>query len=181
MSGDRGYVRREQERLRRSFRPGELRLLLIGESAPASGRFFYQRDSALYRAVRDAFRIVETGITDESFLEAFQASGCYLIDLCAEPVDHLDSKSRRAACRASETSLSRRIVSLQPPAIATVVRSIEANVARAISSAHWHGPLHHFPYPGRWSRYRSAFVDSFATKLSELMRQGARHPAGDCR
>ena len=85
MSGDRGYVRREQERLRRSFLPTELRLLLIGESAPASGRFFYQRDSGLYRAVRDAFRIVETGITDESFLEAFQAFAQSLAQLWQPP------------------------------------------------------------------------------------------------
>src|SRR5665213_2415389 len=106
--------------------------------------------------MRDAFRIVRPSLNDENFLAMFQASGCYLIDLCPEPVDHLDSKSRRAACRASEELLSRAIAQLQPAMLATVLRSIEGNVAQAASLADWHGPSIHLPYPGRWSRHRDA-------------------------
>ncbi len=77
-------------------------MLFIGESPPASGRFFYHRDSGLYRATCDAFQIIDPAINDENFLAAFQAMGCYLIDLCPDPVDRLDPPSRRAACRAGE-------------------------------------------------------------------------------
>jgi hypothetical protein len=139
--------RSRRERLRRTFRPARLRLLFIGESPPASGRFFYRRDSGLYRAMRDAFHAVDPSINDETFLAVFQISGCYLIDLCPEPVDHLDSKSRRATCRTSEDSLSKMIAQLQPAMIATLLRSIEGNVTQAASHADWHGPLLHLPYP----------------------------------
>src|SRR4029079_4292792 len=66
------------EHLRRRYLPTDIRLLFIGESPPASGRFFYCRDSGLYRAIRDAFRILDPSITDDGFLGIFQAAGCYL-------------------------------------------------------------------------------------------------------
>ena len=119
--------------------------------------------------MRDSFRIVDPSINDENFLAVFQASGCYLIDLCPEPVDLLDSKLRRAACRASEELLSRTIVRLQPAMIATVLRSIEGNVARAASRADWHGPFIHLPYPGRWSRFRDSFVDKLVPTIAALV------------
>lgn len=158
------------ESLRRSFRPALLRLLFIGESPPASGRFFYRRDSGLYRAMRDAFQSVDPSIDDENFLLRFKASGCYFIDLCAEPVDHLDSKSRLAACRSSEERLARLIVQVKPARIATVVHSIEANVLRAASRVHWSGEFIHLPYPGRWSRYRDAFVKTLAPTIKLAIR-----------
>ena len=147
------------ERLRRSHRPARVRLLFIGESPPASGRFFYRADSGLYRAMRDAFRAVDPSIREEQFLPTFQAWGCYLVDLCAEPVDRLDTKSRRAACRAGEHLLAREIARLRPERIATVVRSIEGNVARALERARWTCPVLHLPYPGRWYRNRDVFIE----------------------
>ena len=107
-------IRCRQERLRRSFCPARVRLLFIGESPLASGRFFYHGDSGLYRAMREVFRAVSPLIVDETILAAFQASGCYLTDLCPTPADHLDPKSRRAARRVGEVSLSRAIAMLQP-------------------------------------------------------------------
>jgi hypothetical protein len=84
--------------------------------------------------MRDAFRTIDPSIADGNFLALFQASGCYLIDLCPEPVDPLNSKSRRAACRASEVSLARTIARLHPLMIATVVRSIEATLRKQLSA-----------------------------------------------
>jgi len=161
-----------RERLRRRFRPPEVRLLFIGESPPASGRFFYHGDSGLYRAMRSAFQSVDPAIGDDEFLEVFRASGCYLIDLCAEPVDKLDAKSRRDACGAGEASLVRSLARLQPAGIATLLRSIEGNVARAAARAGWHGPTIHLPYPGRWSRHREAFVSALAPVIASLSKAG---------
>lgn len=164
---------RQMESLRRRFRPACVRLLFIGESPPASGRFFYRGDSGLYRAALQAFHAVDPSITDANFLAVFQASGCYLIDLCWKPVDHLDLPSRRAACQTSEASLSRTIGWLHPLKIVTVLRSIEANVTRAAFHADWHGPFLHLPYPGRWSRHRDVFVDTLKPSIRALARQGA--------
>jgi hypothetical protein len=159
----------KRERMRRRYRPAAVRLLFIGESPPASGRFFYQRDCGLYRAIRDAFRGIDASVTDEGFLTAFQSSGCYLIDTCIEPVDNLDPKSRRAACAASEASLSRRIGSLQPASIVTLLRSIQDNVRRAVALAGWNGPILEVPYPGRWARHREIFVEAMAPQLRGVL------------
>ncbi len=159
----------KREALRRRYRPQRVRLLFVGEAPPASGRFFYNRDSGLYRALRDAFRLVDSAISDQNFLTVFRNSGCYLIDACARPVDHLDRKPRQAACLAGEALLSRRIESLQPQAIATLVRSIEANVDRAIARAGWHGPWLRLPYPGRWIHHRKVFQEALLPRLGKLV------------
>lgn len=158
-----------RERLRQRYRPARLRLLFVGESPPASGRFFYQRDSGLYRAIRDAFRLVDPSINGDTFLETFQNSGCYLIDVCASPVDHLDARSRREACLASEPRLSRKIRQLEPDAIVTLLTSIQDNVRRAAARAGWRGPILEVPYPGRWVRHRKVFLEAVVPRLEQLL------------
>jgi hypothetical protein len=157
-----------RQAIARRYRPDDLRLLFIGEAPPASGRFFYNRDSGLYRAMRDAFQTIDPCLTDENFLAAFQQAGCYLIDACPHPVDRLDPRSRRAACLASEPLLSRRIKRLQPQAIVTLVQSIQNNVERAIHRAGWQGPLLNLPYPGRWIRHREIFLEALVPQLRTL-------------
>jgi hypothetical protein len=162
--------RSKLETLRRRYCPSCVQVLFVGESPPASGRFFYQGDSGLYRAMRDVFQAVDPSITNETFLEAFRDLGCYLVDLCPTPVDRLDPKSRRDACRISEPSLSRVIVRLKPQTIVTVVRSIEHNVSQAASDANWHGTLIHLPYPGRWSQHKAAFAVAMTLFIAEISR-----------
>jgi hypothetical protein len=172
-SGETEYhARRRREALRRRYRPADIRLLFIGEAPPASGRFFYQRNSGLYRAIRNAFLSLDPSLSDESFLDAFQGAGCYLIDLCPHPVDLLDSKSRGMACSASEALLSRNIRKLQPRALVTLLRRIRDNVNRSISSAGWHGPLIEAPYPGRWVRHREIFLAALAPQLEAIAKEG---------
>ncbi len=166
-----------QDELRRKYRPENVGLLFIGEAPPASGKFFYQQDSGLYRAIREAFRAIRPSITDENFLSVFQESGCYLIDLCPRPVDHLDARTRRAACVASEASLCKAIVSLQARAIVTLLRSIRGNVARAVSCAGWQGPLLNLPYPGRWRRHREIFLDALVPQLKVIALEARRKAA----
>jgi len=163
----------QRERLRRRFCPAHVRLLFVGESPPASGRFFYQGDSGLYRAIRNAFRVVDPSIVDADFLTVFQNSGCYLIDTCLEPVDRLDPQSRRAACLTGEASLGRTIGKLQPEAIATVVRSVRGNVERAASCAGWHGPLIDLPYPGRWRHHQEIFLAQVVPVIRACLRASA--------
>ena len=166
-------VRRRREDLRRRFRPACVRLLFIGEAPPVSGRFFYRRDSGLYRAMRDAFHAIDPAVNERNFLSLFQSTGCYLIDLCPDPVYHLDRQSRRAACRNSEASLARTIARLDPLIILTVVRSIQDNVTKAASHSGWQGAFLNLPYPGRWSRYRDVFVATLAQNIGALLEPGA--------
>jgi hypothetical protein len=154
-----------RESLRRRYRPKRVRILFVGESPPASGRFFYAADSGLYRAVRGTFLESFPKLESEDFLRAFSALGCYLVDLCGSPVDKLNAKDRRQACVAGETQLSRTIKQLRPEIIVTVVRSIAANVVRAQTHAGWEGTHLALPYPGRWQRNRGIFKDALIPVL----------------
>ena len=74
-----------RERLRRRYRPARVRILFVGEAPPASGRFFYQADSGLYRAVRQTFLSAFPELKRAEFLESFRKLDCYLVDLCRSP------------------------------------------------------------------------------------------------
>jgi hypothetical protein len=147
-----------RNKLRRQYFPDRLSVLFIGEAPPASGRFFYRKDSGLYRAFRGAFQLVDPTINDENFLRVFRASGCYLIDLCGRPVDQLTLAARRAACIAGEPELSRKLKTLRPETIVPVVHSIRDNVNRAVVGTGWIGERLDLPYPGRWKRHREIFI-----------------------
>jgi hypothetical protein len=90
------------EETRSAFRPDKITTLFVGESAPASGDFFYYGTSGMTRylrqSVEDAF-----GPTD-NFLASFKGFGWYLDDLVLTPVDKLGKPERIAACRAAQPS-----------------------------------------------------------------------------
>ncbi len=164
-----------RERLRRRYRPAGVRVLFVGEAPPASGRFFYQADSGLYRAMRDAFASVFPDIGprsgNEEFLQRFQALGCYLVDLCGRPVDRLPRPRRRRTCREAEVRLARILKRLRPEIVITVVRSIAGNVRRSQQRANWSGARVELPYPGRWQRHRLAFGRELASALRKVYRR----------
>ena len=158
-----------RERLRKQYLPASVQILFVGEAPPASGRFFYQADSGLYRAVRDTFVAAFPDLEERNFLESFRDLGCYLVDLCGRPVDRLGAGPRKQACRDGELRLSRIIGQLQPRRMITVVRSIAANVARAQDRASWVGPHVALPYPGRWHQHREAFQEVLIPVLRETL------------
>jgi hypothetical protein len=168
------FSHREREGLRQSFLPRRVQLLFIGESPPASGRFFYSANSGLYRAMRMAFQIAGPGVDDENFLAVFQQRGCYLTDLCPEPVDRLDRDRRLFLRTAGEKHLARQIKRFRPAIVAPVLRSIAGNVRNAALLAAWDGPIVQFPYPGRWSRHREVFTEALVPIIRRLKTPAGR-------
>lgn len=156
---------RSTERLRHKFRPAKVHMLFVGESPPASGRFFYQADSGLYRATREAFLKAFPDLRERDFLKSFRSLGCYLVDLCERPADRLQPKVRRRAGRAGEPNLGKIFRTLRPQIAIVVVRSISRNVQRSERRANWSGRHIELPYPGRWIRHRAAFVRQLAPIL----------------
>jgi hypothetical protein len=146
-------------------------VLFVGEGPPASGRFFYQADSGLYRAVRDAFAGVFPEDGEQDFLESFQSLGCYLVDLCGRPVDHLPRDQRLKACLDSEVRLAGILKRLGPEIVITVVRSISANVRRSQQRANWSGTTIELPYPGRWHHQRAAFLKELSLVLHRIYKE----------
>ena len=89
--------------IRNHYRPDRIRILFVGESPPASGKFFYNGNSQLARNMR---RILGRLLLDDpkDFLARFEASGCCLDDLVLIPVN----KSSKIAQEASQTERDSR-------------------------------------------------------------------------
>ena len=168
-----------REELRHKFMPARVGLLFVGESPPAGGTFFYAADSGLFRATRDAFcDAIEGCERFDSFLDCFMALGCYLEDLCHEPVNHLigsadGSKSKRLeARRAGESHLARTIAQLQPLVIIVLLKAIEENVERAAAAAGFAQTERYvLTYPSRWHRHRLAYRRELAALLRDMPAQ----------
>ena len=170
---------RRREDLRQTFLPAHVRVLFIGESPPAAGTFFYAGDSGLFRATRDVFYDVFDGCERfETFLDCFAALGCYLEDLCHDPVNHLTNRvagghaKRLAARRAGEAGLAQTISELQPAVIVVLLKGIMKNVSRAAAAAGRAGvELHDLTYPSRWHRHRLAYRSELTGLLRDLVRR----------
>ena len=160
----------KRERLRESYQPKRVRVLFVGEAPPASGAFFYQRDSGLYRALSTTFEDAFPRLQGNDFLAEFRNLGCYLVDLCGRPVDRLGPFDRRRARRTGEARLAEVLSHLRPLAIVVVLRSIDENCARAERAAGWSGARIVVPYPGRWVRWRTQFREILVPSLRRWKR-----------
>lgn len=158
-------TRQSRECIRRRYQPDKVHILFVGEAPPASGLFFYDANSGLYRAVRDTFVRALPVLREADFLSLFQRLGYYLVDLCQEPVDRLPKDVRRRMCCESESRLAETVATLKPKLIISVVRSVQGNVSRACEQSGFQGEHLNLPYPGRWVRHRLAFEDALAPIL----------------
>ena len=163
-------MKNDRERLRESYRPERVRVLFVGEAPPASGAFFYRRDSGLYRALSTTFEEAFPRLRGHDFLAEFRDLGCYLVDLCGRPVDRLGSRERSEARRIGEARLAGVLRQLRPLAIVVLLRSINENSARAERVAAWSGAHIVVPYPGRWMRWRSQFKEILVPALRRWKR-----------
>lgn len=114
--------------LREAHRPVEVRILLIGESAPdpagAARRFFYapilDRRDNLFRGVVEAVLGSSPGLAGDSkepWLARLKAKGVFLIDLVPFPVDKLTAKQRAAARREHVAPCVAEARSLRPAGV----------------------------------------------------------------
>jgi hypothetical protein len=81
---------------RRRYQPESIRLVIIAESPPASGRYFYDITGTprepLFAALMRQLRL--SPVTKESGLREFQQIGWVLVDATYEPVNALNRASR---------------------------------------------------------------------------------------
>lgn len=137
------------EELRRSYKPKQVRLLLVGESAPASGKFFYDRSSMTTFTSRAFERAFNIKFEDTpSFLNFFQEQDCYLDDLSLIPVDKMKAGDREDALNKSIESLAIRLREYNPEVVAVALKKIEKHVIKAMNIAGICRPLYVLPFPG---------------------------------
>ena len=80
------------ENLRYHYKPNNIEILFVGESRPQGGTFFYQEDSSLYRETKKAFNKYFT--QDNFTIDNFKQWGCWLYDICENPVNNLGNFER---------------------------------------------------------------------------------------
>lgn len=159
------------EQARRRYRPDEVRVLFVGESAPAGGSFFYFANSKLYWATRAAFERGSSDLIGRDFLRSFQALGCYLDDLCPEPVNRLPDRQRRNERHASEAALADRMKEAAPRIIVVVMSGIQENVRRALHAAGLGElPVFVLPFPSR-PEHERRYIGELAEIVATLRQQ----------
>jgi hypothetical protein len=122
----------ERDLLRARYRPDDVWVLMVGESPPAGGTFFYQADSHLYDATREAFEVALGPMPQgEAFLERFQAMGFWLYDVVREPVNRKRGRPRGDAVAAGVSALAALIADLEPDFVVGVKTSLEGIVGQA--------------------------------------------------
>ena len=164
--------------LREGYRPSHVRLLLIGESAPAPGagdlRFFYgptlDRRDNLFRGVVAALFDESPGHAGDAkapWLARLQAEGVYLIDLVPFPVDKRSPSDRAQARRDHVGPCVTQARELAPDGI-VVCHGPTFDVLAAPLRAAGMPLLHqdHIPFP--LGNHRAAFVTKVRAALAAL-------------
>lgn len=155
------------EELRQKYRPERIQALFVGESPPAGGDFFYAGTGNLFRSTEEAFRRVYGILIGDDFRRTFQATGCFLDDLCVEPVNHMPLSERRRARERGVVPLSGRMASLQPRVIVPVKIDVEPHVKRAAEAAGLSDRLRPaIPFPAMGNKPR--FVAELSRLIAEL-------------
>ena len=158
----------ERETLRRSYRPDKVKVLLIGESPPASGDFFY-RKSAMTIHTWHAFENVY-GVkfgNNVDFLSFFRARGCYLDDLSLTPVNAMPKRERTQKLRESVHLLYPRILEVEPDIVVAVLLKIEPYVREAVALTGRDFRFDALPFPG--DGHQSKYIE----RLSAILREYA--------
>jgi hypothetical protein len=150
----------EIEALRASFKPDPVRVLFVGESAPASGAFFYRGSTQRAHYMAQAFG------AGADFLDWFKRSGCYLDDLVLHPINRHTRHERKEAHQQAIEPFSSRVRSYQPQAVVTLLVTIQPAVSEALRQAGYLGSHHVVPFPGNGQQKR--FLSEMAQIIPTL-------------
>jgi hypothetical protein len=122
--------------LQQQYKPEKVQVLFIADAPAAGTRFFYRKNSELFKAVKSAFTQVFGEFTDkDAFLNFYRDFGCYLDNICLVPVKYLPPKEQNEERRRGIPSLAERIAEMQPRLIIITMKAIEKYALEAISQS----------------------------------------------
>ncbi|MBP8805617.1 MAG: hypothetical protein KBG48_09975 [Kofleriaceae bacterium] len=162
--------------LRERYRPRQVRLLLIGESAPDPGdaerRFFYNatlhRHDNLFRGVVEALGrgpLGRAGSDKSRWLEAFRADGVFLIDLVQDPIDKRSRRERAQARRDGVSACVEHARALKPVGVVVChgpTFDVLAEPLRAAGLPLLHDQRIPFPLGNHRARFTAMVGDALA-------------------
>ena len=160
------------EHVREKYRPARVRILFVGESPPASGRFFYFGSGILCSSTQRAFSqaLGVTFATPSDFLDFFGEVGCFLEDLSHSPVDHLPPHRRTEELDLSVDSFAKRLQELTPELVIIFLKKIAPLVEKAAVKAGIPlGMVRVLPFPG--SGHQNRYIAGLVKILSETVVQ----------
>ena len=152
--------------LRRRYEPRSVKLVLIAESPPASGLYFYDPTGSsrepLFAALMKQLRLSPS--TKEEGLREFQRSGWVLVDATYEPVNEL-TRSRRDRIIDRDYALLRHDLAALMSDRSTPLILIKENVCRILQPKLAHdgfnvlnrGRVIYFPSTGRQKDFFQQF------------------------
>ena len=153
------------EELRKSYQPKKIKLLLIGESPPESGKFFYLESSMTtftQRAFENTFNL--SFKNHKEFLQFFKKKGCYLDDLSSIPVNGIPPLRKEEVLSGSILSFSKRLTLYKPEIVVIVLKRIERKVNEALDLSRIQCERYTLPFPG------NGHQNKYIQKLSKILK-----------
>ncbi|WP_319409473.1 hypothetical protein [uncultured Desulfosarcina sp.] len=139
------------ESIRIGFRPEKIVLLMVGESPPAAGDFFYVK-SQMTKFTAKTFELAHgkkiPPDDQQNFLEYFKRCGCYLEDICCTPVDDIPTEDRQRKLAEAVVGFSDRLARLRPLVVVVILKKIAAHSRIAAAMANLDVPIYVLPFPG---------------------------------
>src|SRR5579875_2258726 len=100
--------------LRQQFKPEQVQIIFIAEAVQPGKRFFYLKNSNVFRAVKEAFsRVFGEFKNDEDFLAFFKENGCYVDYLCDQMINGLPPQVRQSVRENGIKPLSERLAQMK--------------------------------------------------------------------
>lgn len=160
------------EKNRKHHRPNIVKILYIAESRPDGGTFFYNYDSKLFSALKTAWEnALGKALTTQDFINLFIDTGCYLEDLCLEPVNKLPDEERKQKRKAAIPHLASRIKQHNPKAAIILMKGIYSNVQEAIRLSGCHIEyIQSTSFPAHSIENETNCIEGNASILKELIK-----------
>ena len=166
-------------RLRRAYTPERVKLAIIAESPPASGKYFYDHKGAVTEPLFAAL-MKYVGFQDDRprtkvyGLRRFQEKGWILVDATYEPVNKLPKPKKAELIERDYTHLCRELESLgRPPLLllkANVCRILAPLLVRDGFNVLNRGRVVYFPSSGQQAAIHQ--------QISAILRYAPRHIVG---
>lgn len=159
---------RSIEEIRLSYKPERVKILFVGESAPAAGTFFYKADSLCGYTQRAFSQVFEDAGTKYGydFLDYFNAKGCYLDDLCLVPVNAMNKAERKSCWLKGVPLLAKRLAEYKPDVVITILLGIKDYVEEACNRAKLDNVKRFaIPFAGNGNQGR------YVAELAEILRE----------
>jgi hypothetical protein len=153
------------EDIRKSYQPKKIKLLLIGESPPESGKFFYLESSMTtftQRAFENTFKL--SFKNHKEFLQFFKKKGCYLDDLSLIPVNGIPPLRKEEVLSGSILSLAKRLTFHKPEIVVIVLKRIERKVNEALDLSRIQCERYILPFPG------NGHQNKYIQELSKILK-----------